>query len=62
MKQKIMDAFISYLMKGGVLLESKGENKIKIDIPTGIEDGNEKNIAIEITFNNIVIRTIKENE
>lgn len=62
MKQKLSDVFINYLMKGGVLMESKGENKIKIEIPSETEDGKEKKTTIEITFNDIVIRTVKEDE
>lgn len=62
MKQKLSDVFINYLMKGGVLMESKGENKIKIEIPSETEDGKEKKTTIEITFNDIVIRTVKDDE
>ena len=60
MKQKISDAIVSYFMKSGVWMESKGENRIKMDIPMETTDGKEKSIAIEITFHDVSVRTIKE--
>ena len=63
MKPKFSDAIISYFLKGGVLLDSNGEHKIKIDIPMGSEEGKpEKKVTIEITFGDVQIRTVKENE
>lgn len=60
---KISDMLVSYLLKGGVLLETKGEFETEIDIPIGTtEDGGEKKVGIRIKCKDLTIRTIKEDK
>lgn len=62
MKQKLSDMIISYLMKGGVILETKGDFETEIDLPVEMENGKEKTIAIRIKCRDLSIKTIKEQE
>ena len=59
MKQKLTDILISYLIKGGVLLETKGEFETEINIPIETENLTEKTMGIRIKCNDLSIRTIK---
>lgn len=60
MKTSISDMIISYLLKGGVLLETKGEFETEIDIPIETDEGKEKRIGVKIKCKDLSIRTIKE--
>ena len=60
MKPKFSEMIINYLLKGGVLLDTKGEFNTQIDIPIETENGTEKTICIRIKCRDLSIRTIKE--
>lgn len=60
MKQKLSDMIVSYLLKGGILLDTKGEFETEIDFPIVTEDGTEKKVGIRIRCKDLTIRTIKE--
>ena len=62
MKISLSDAVISYLMKGGILLETKGDFETKVEIPMVIEEGYVKQIGIQIKCKDLSIRTIKHNK
>jgi len=59
MKASLSDMIISYLLKGGVLLETKGEFETEIDIPIENDEGKEKRIGVKIKCKDLSIRTIK---
>jgi len=59
MKTSLSDMVISYLLKSGVLLETKGEFETEIDIPIETDEGNEKRIIVKIKCKDLSIRTIK---
>ena len=56
-----MDMIISYLLKGGVLLETKGDFETQIVIPFTDDNGEPKEgeIGIKIKCKDLTIRTIK---
>lgn len=60
MKPSFSDIVISYLLKGGVLLETKGDFETEIDIPFVNSEGREKQVGIRIKCKDLTIRTIKE--
>ena len=60
MKTALTDMLISYLMKGGILLETRGDFETEIDIPVTTNEGTEKKIGIKIKCKDLSIRTIKE--
>lgn len=62
MKLSLSDAVISYLMKGGVLLETKGDFETEIEVPIAIEEGYVQKIGIRVKCKDLTIRTIKNNE
>ncbi len=57
---KVTDMIVSYIMKGGVVLETKGDFETEIDIPVVHENGTTTNIGIRIKCRDLVIKTIKE--
>lgn len=61
MKASVMDMIISYLLKGGVLLETKGDFETQIVIPFTDDNGEPKEgeIGIKIKCKDLTIRTIK---
>lgn len=59
MKQNFSDVIISYLLKGGILLETKGEFETEIDIPVDTENDPRK-VSVRIKCKDLTIRTIKE--
>lgn len=61
MKPTVMDMLVSYLLKGGVLLETKGEFETQIVIPFTDDNGKpiEGEIGIKINCRDLTIRTIK---
>lgn len=62
MKASLSDMIINYLMKGGILLETKGEFETEIDIPVEGEEKSDKSIKIKIKCNDLTIKTIKDNK
>jgi len=60
MKTSINDMIISYLLKGGVLLETKGDFETEITVPVTNNEGQEKQVGIKIKCKDLSIRTIKE--
>ena len=60
MKTSISDMIISYLLKGGVLLETKGDFETEITVPVTNNEGREKQVGIKIKCKDLSIRTIKE--
>jgi len=60
MKTSISDMIISYLLKGGVLLETKGDFETEITVPVTNNEGQEKQVGIKIKCKDLSIRTIKE--
>lgn len=60
MKTSISDMIISYLLKGGVLLETKGDFETEITVPFTNNEGQEKQVGIKIKCKDLSIRTIKE--
>jgi hypothetical protein len=59
MKTTLSDMIVSYLLKGGVLLETKGDFETEINIPIVTNEGQEKQIGIQIKCKDLSIRTIK---
>lgn len=62
MKTSLSDIIISYLVKGGVLLETKGDFETEITIPTVNSEGIKNEIGIKIKCKDLSIRTIKESK
>jgi hypothetical protein len=60
MKASLSDMIVSYLLKGGVLLETKGDFETEINIPIETSEGKEKQVGICIKCKDLTIRTIKE--
>lgn len=59
MKTSLSDMIVSYLLKGGVLLETKGDFETEIDVPIVTDEGEKKQIGIRIKCKDLSIRTIK---
>jgi hypothetical protein len=59
MKTALSDMIINYLLKGGVLLETKGDFETEINIPIETDDGKQKQVGIKIKCKDLTIRTIK---
>lgn len=60
MKVSISDMIVSYLLRGGVLLDTKGDFETEITVPLVSQEGQEKPISIKIKCKDLSIRTIKE--
>lgn len=60
MKTSFSDMIVSYLLKGGVLLETKGDFETEINIPIVNNEGQEKQVGIRIKCKDLTIRTIKD--
>jgi hypothetical protein len=60
MKTSLSDMIVSYLLKGGVLLETKGEIETEINVPIETSEGKERQVRIQIKCRDLTIRTIKE--
>ncbi len=59
MKTSLSDMIVSYLLKGGVLLDTKGDFETEINIPIETDEGKEKQIGVRIKCKDLSIRTIK---
>lgn len=59
MKTSFSDMIVSYLLKGGVLLETKGDFETEINIPIVTDEGQQKQIGIVIKCKDLIVRTIK---
>lgn len=60
MKTSLSDMLVSYLLKGGILLDTKGDFEAEVNVPIVTEEGREKQVGIKIKCKDLTIRTIKE--
>ena len=59
MKTSITDMLINYLLKGGILVDTKGDFETDIDIPVTSETGENRAISIRIKCKDLQIKTVK---
>lgn len=57
MKVSISDMIVSYLLKGGILLETKGDFETEINVPLSVEE-KVGLVTIQIKCKDLSVRTI----